>query len=221
MAILFDLDGTLLDTAPEFLTAINIVRQEQRLSPLPKTNKLREAVTFGIKTITQTGFYDQDDNSDIATYQQRCDRVLTVYHENLGNHTLPFPGILELLTELEKRNIPWGVVTNKKYHLADILLNKLHLKERAACIIGGDSATKAKPYPDPLLLAANIIKRDPKQCIYVGDAKTDIEAGIAAGMKTIVALFGYVGNIDLAKQWNANHYVQHANEILPWSLQWL
>lgn len=228
MSMLFDLDGTLLDTAPEFAAVINIVRAELGLPPLLDSQlpAIRNAVSFGIKALTEAGFKDhliKLNKIDIgeAKHLELCDKVLITYQENLGSYTKPFPGILDLLATLEQRNIPWGIVTNKKIALADTLLERVALKHRAACIVGGDSTPYSKPHPEPLLYACQKINRSPEHCIYIGDAKTDIEAAHAANMKSIAALFGYVGDIELAKKWGAHHFVEHADHILPWANQWL
>ena len=236
MSILFDLDGTLIDTAPEFIVAVNHVRAELGLLPLPSTllSETRSAISFGVKAVTASGFKDysiysintlnqnQPGSNPEVPQAELWERVLKVYEANLGLYAKPFPGILTLLETLEHRNIPWGVVTNKKFALAEPLLERLQLKHRAACIVGGDTTPYSKPHPAPLYYACEQIGRLPNQCIYVGDAKTDIAAGNAAGMKTITALFGYVGDVELAKQWGADHTVTQASDILPWALeQWV
>jgi len=183
---------------------------------------VRNAVSFGAKALTTAGFSDRSQDINNATlHAELCERFLKTYHENLGQFTKPFPGILTLLDRLEQRHIPWGVVTNKKINFAEGLLEKLELKHRAACIVGGDSTPNSKPHPEPLLYACQLINQAPNSSIYIGDAKTDIEAAHAAGMKSIVALFGYVGDVELAKHWGAHHTVEHADQILPWAIQWL
>jgi phosphoglycolate phosphatase len=215
MAILFDLDGTLVDTAPDFALAIARMRAQQNSPPAeaPSLNDIRLAVPNGIKALTQTGFAP---NSSPALEQQ----LLGCYKEALGLKAILFEGIDTLLCELENRKIPWGIVTNKEARFTRPLLEKLQLWDRAACVVSGDTTQHAKPHPEPLLYACEEIECDPKHCVYIGDAERDIIAGQQAGMATIAALFGYIKDINEAKTWKANYYAKHPNDILPWITAW-
>jgi 2-phosphoglycolate phosphatase len=216
MAILFDLDGTLLDTAPDFAHALNILRATSNLPPL-STSDIRPAVSEGITTLIQVGFGLPEE--DPQNTQLAAD-FLSLYQKNICLHTQFFPGIQSLLTALEAAKIPWGIVTNKKGYLTERIVKIFSLKERASCIISGDTTPYFKPHPAPLFRACEILQVSPEQCIYIGDAERDIQAGKAAGMTTIGALFGYITNIESALQWQADHYVHHADELLPWIKKW-
>lgn len=220
MTILFDLDGTLLDTAPDFAQAVNQLRQEHNLPSLSPNchGLLRPAVSWGINRILDVLF---EQNPTPTQDHPLSDRLLELYVTHLGNHAVLFPGMETLITTLEQRSIPWGIVTNKDSCLTLPLLNKLGLDKRASCIVSGDTTPNPKPHPDPLFYACRHLNIDPKHCVYVGDAERDIVAGKAAGMATIGALFGYIDDIEEARtQWGADHYIHHADEILPWFEAW-
>ena len=218
MAILFDLDGTLIDTAPDFIAAINQLRTTMGLAPLMDISlaSVRFAIPDGIKAITQVGFELTPKDNDSNLRQQ----LLDAYQQNLGMHAKPFAGIENLLETLDQQQIPWGVVTNKQARFSEPLLHHLGLSSRAACIVSGDTTPYSKPHPAPLLHACSQMALSPSQCIYIGDAEQDVIAGHAAGMATIVALFGYIPDLSLAKEWGAHHYVQHPDEIFPWFKKW-
>jgi len=216
MCILFDLDGTLVDTAPDFLHALNKIRVEENLDPLP-LEIVRATVSHGMQSIITLGFgtVKNDPHNDTLYH-----RVLKTYRECSGLYATPFPGMLPLLNYLDAHHIPWGVVTNKPAVLAEALLERLQLKSRAACIVGGDTVAHAKPHPEPLFYACRQIGVAPEQCVYIGDAERDIQAGNSAGMTTIAALFGYIENEAEAEQWGAHHTIHHADEIKPWYQAW-
>jgi len=224
MTILFDLDGTLLDTALDFFYTINQLRAEEQKPLLKETDlyRVRLAISGGLaELLSVTLDLPSDHFEELGAYQHHFGkRFIEIYQKNLSLHTRPFPGIDTLLTTLEKRNILWGIVTNKPGRQTEALLAQLGLLERAACVVSGDTTPNPKPHPAPLFHACQQIKIPPNQCIYVGDAERDIIAGKAAGMATIGALFGYIENTDIAKKWGADHYVLHPDEILPWFEQW-
>lgn len=211
MTLLFDLDGTLLDTAPDFAYAMNTVRHRLNL-PNITLEKIRPAVSHGLQGLMKVGFDLFPEHADYKSIAQQC---LDLYIEHLGEKTKWFTGIPELLEQLEQRHIPWGIVTNKPEFLTNRLLKNLNLFHRAACVVSGDTTANSKPHPEPLLYACEKINISPQNCIYIGDAERDIQAGKAAGMWTIGALFGYIDNIDHALSWNADHYVHHASDIWP------
>lgn len=210
--LLFDLDGTLLDTALDLIYSINLLREQENQQPIPFEH-LRPIVSNGLEELIKAGFNINKDHPNFTRYTKDCFKI---YQQNLTTHTKPFPGIIELLQVLEMKNILWGVVTNKQSSLTEPLLEQLGLFKRAACVVSGDTTPKSKPDPLPLLYACQQLAIDPKHSIYVGDAERDIVAGKAAGMGTIGALFGYINNEEEALLWKADHYVHHANEILPW-----
>lgn len=212
MNVLFDLDGTLLDTAPDFAHVLNQLRSENHLPALSLT-EVRPMVTNGLPSLLSTGLGVNAEHPDYPSLSQR---FLSLYHACLGDYADYFLGIPELLSSLEEHRIPWSIVTNKAAWLTLPLLQKFHLTDRAACIVSGDTTLKPKPHPDPLWHACTHMSVDPHRCVFVGDAERDIVAGKAAGMSTIGALFGYISDIDEALQWQADHYVYYPNEIWPW-----
>lgn len=215
MSILFDLDGTLIDTAPDFILAMNELRAHFGVAPLAPSAlpSVQIAVSYGMDSLLKI----TNLNAPSTTLSQQ---LLMTYYKYLGYAAKPFPGIEALLNTLEQRKIPWGIVTNKEAWLTEPLLAKLGLDYRAACIVSGDTTPHFKPHPAPLLYACQQIGLKPQDCIYIGDAERDIIAGQTAGMTTIGALFGYIEDRYSAKQWGAHHYVQHADEILPWYEAW-
>ncbi len=208
-AVLFDLDGTLVDTAPDLANTLNHLRREQGLPPLPY-DTIRPQVSHGTAALLDLGF--PDDHQRERLRQPFLDH----YRDNIAVETRLFPGIDELLQVLEQRLIPWGVVTNKPAELTDPLMTALALTERAACIISGDTIAYRKPHPGPLLHACEQIAVAASDCLYIGDAERDIRAGRAAGMTTLAALFGYLAEEDDPVSWHADAMISSAHDILPW-----
>lgn len=210
--ILFDLDGTLLDTAPDLADALNRVLIEQNRDPLP-FEIIRPHVSHGSIALIRAGF---DIDPETEPFEALRQRLLEIYRNNLANRTRLFPGTGNLLSEIEQRGMNWGVVTNKPAWLTEPLLEQLKLASRAACIVSGDTTARSKPDPMPMLHACELAGSEAAQCLYVGDAQRDIEAGRNAGMKTLVALYGYIDEDDNPQSWGADSMVQHPDEILAW-----
>jgi phosphoglycolate phosphatase len=210
--ILFDLDGTLLDTAPDLADALNTVLRENQRSPLPLED-IRPVVSHGGMALIKLGF--NLDNSDPA-FEPLRQRLLEVYRKNISRHTRPFPGITELLDSIEQRGLNWGIVTNKPGWLTEPLLKDLGLFDRAACVVSGDTLDERKPHPAPMLHASELANSRPEHCVYIGDAQRDIEAGNNAGMQTLVALFGYLRKEDDPHSWNASSLIAHPQDLLAW-----
>ena len=207
-AVLFDLDGTLADTAPDLTYALNRVRGLRGLPPLPLA-ATRPVASQGARGLIGAGFSIHPGDPG---YDALRDEFLAVYAENLCRETRLFTGIPELLDRLEARALPWGVVTNKAERFTFPLLDLLKVRSRSACVIGGDTTGKIKPHPDPLLAASRAIGLAPQSCIYLGDDRRDVEAGQAAGMKTAIAKWGYLNGQD-PENWNADHMID-----APWDL---
>lgn len=210
--ILFDLDGTLLDTAPDLAAALNVVLQENRRQPLPYEH-IRPVVSHGGMALIKLGFRI---NSSDPAFSKLRQRLLDVYRENISRHTRPFPGISELLEAIEQRGLNWGIVTNKPAWLTEPLLKDLGLFDRAACVVSGDTLDERKPHPAPMLHASELANSPPQQCVYIGDAERDIEAGNNAGMQTLVALFGYLQEGDDPRNWNASSMIEQPHDLLAW-----
>ena len=210
-ALLLDLDGTLLDTAPDMGGALNRLRAESGLEPLPAA-VIRPVVSHGAMRLVKLGFPDAEGDE----FERLRLRFLELYSRFLAVDTQLFPGIDAVLAELEERSIPWGVVTNKPGWLTDPLMAALGLDRRAACVVSGDTVAERKPHPLPLLHAAERIGLAPSDCLYVGDAERDIQAGRAAGMTTVVAAYGYIASDDEPRRWDSTGIVEHPLELLDW-----
>ncbi|THB71016.1 MAG: HAD family hydrolase [Gammaproteobacteria bacterium] len=209
-SVLFDLDGTLLDTAPDMVDAINILRSELGLDPKPYEH-LRNTVSHGGAALIRKGLDIQDEHPEFQNY---LDKFLNLYRQNIANKTNYFAGMEQVLTKLEDSNIQWGIVTNKPHWLTSELVGKLNISERTSCIVSGDTLEQRKPHPAPLLHACELLNVDPTKTIYVGDAQRDIEAGNNASMHTFIAMFGYIDEEDHPEQWNADGIINSPVEIL-------
>lgn len=210
--VLFDLDGTLADTAPDLAWALNQVLIEQGRAPLP-FETIRPVVSHGGMALISLGFAIEP---SAPAFDPLRNRLLEIYRANIARETTLFPGMAELLDAIEARGLNWGVVTNKPAWLTEPLLAALGVERRAASIVSGDTLPQRKPHPAPMLLACEQAGSLGPQCLYVGDAERDIEAGRAAGMKTLVALFGYIGAEDRPHEWQADGAVETAAAILDW-----
>lgn len=210
-ALLLDLDGTLLDTAPDMGGALNRLRAEHGLEPLP-ADVIRPVVSHGAMRLVALGFPAASGDA----FESLRLRFLELYAANLAIGTRLFPGIEAVLDSLESRGLPWGIVTNKPGWLTDPLLAALDLDRRAACTVSGDTLPERKPHPLPLLHAARLVGVPPERCVYVGDAERDIQAGRAAGMTTVVAAYGYLAPHDDPHAWQPHGVVNSPDELLRW-----
>ncbi len=208
-AVLFDLDGTFADTAPDLGYAVNQMRIVRGLSPVPD-EKTRPVTSSGARGLLGAGFGITPDHTD---YRAMRDEFLSIYEANLCRETRLFDGMATLVHNLEGRGLTWGIVTNKAERFALPLMKLLGYNTRAACIIGGDTTGKLKPHPEPLYAAARAIQLDPAACLYVGDDERDIQAGRAAGMKTIAVRYGYLNGSDPAT-WGADAVIDHPQDVL-------
>jgi 2-phosphoglycolate phosphatase len=208
-AVLFDLDGTLADTAPDLAYALNCMRVARDLPVLPVA-ATRAYTSMGARGLLGVGLDVTPEHPD---YNAMREEFLANYERNLCRETRLFPGMAELLDALEQRGLPWGVVTNKAERYTHPLLEKLGVHQRAACVIGGDTTGKTKPDPAPLFAASERICIPSRHCIYVGDDRRDVEAGRAAGMKTVVVKFGYLHGGD-PETWMADAMIDAPQELL-------
>ncbi len=211
-AILFDLDGTFADTAPDLAAALNHVRTTRHLPPVP-LEMLRPQASHGSIGLLKVGLNVTPDSPDFQTLR---DIFLDHYAHHICVNTKLFAGIAELITELEQRNIKWGIVTNKPHRFTVPLMEALGYAKRAACLISGDTCTHAKPHPEPMLAACKFIKVKPEQCLYLGDDKRDMEAANAANMRGIIANYGYVSEDVSVQGWQAHGSVNHPMELLTY-----
>lgn len=210
--ILLDLDGTLADTAPDLALTLNLLLTEHK-KPTRSFEEIRPHVSHGAAALITLGF-DLDSNS--PDFEPLRQRFLDLYSDNLCQHTRLFPGMEALLEQIEQRSLRWGVITNKPARFTEPLLKALGIAARAACIISGDSTRKRKPDPEPMYLACQQIGVQPHNCLYVGDAQRDIDAGRNAGMQTLVARFGYIGKEDKPESWQAHGMIDTPLAILDW-----
>ncbi len=208
--MLFDLDGTLIDTAPDMAAALEILCDEEQHVRLPY-DEVRPVVSNGSVALVTLAFGEE---LDTQTLERLKTRYLEIYQQHLAVHSRLFDEMDELLQQLEKNDIQWGVVTNKPGWLTEPLMESLGLYQRAACIVSSDSTKNRKPHPEPMFYACKLTNAEPEQCIYVGDARRDIEAGQNAGMKTIIAEYGYIGDGENTADWQADHSIQRPSQLL-------
>lgn len=207
-AILFDLDGTLVDSAPDFKQVVNSLREEEGFAPLPYTT-IREQVSNGGLALACIAFNITREHPDLMIYRQR---VLDRYLENIGSHSCLFEGFENVLNKLEQANIQWGIVTNKPRLYAELLVERLNI--RAPVMVCPEDVPQRKPHPDPLFKAASDLQIEASACWYVGDHERDIEAAIAAKMPSVAALFGYIEPHVNPQDWQADFYIQHPQDLL-------
>ena len=208
--LLFDLDGTLADTAPDLGFALNRQRAIHGLPALP-LQTIRPYVSQGGRGLMKVGF---DLTPEDANFISMREEFLDLYAQRLCHETRLFPGIAELLSELEKRRLPWGVVTNKIERFTLPLLEKLQLAGRAAGIVSGDTCSNFKPHPEPLLHASREMGIPAGKCAYVGDDERDVLAARAAKMQVVVVLYGYLGNGTHPENWGADALIATPQELL-------
>jgi len=210
-AVLFDLDGTLADTALDLVAAVNKVRTDRGLAPGPYET-LRLQASHGARGLIGSAFGVAPED---AAFPSLRDAFLANYEAALCVQSRLFDGIPALLEALAARGMPWGIVTNKAARLTDPLVKLLGLAEGAACVVSGDTTPHSKPHPAPLLYAAECMGIAPGRIVYVGDDLRDIQAGKAAGMATVAAAYGYCGDSLTPAEWQADAVVEHAGAIAP------
>jgi len=213
--VLFDLDGTLVDTAPDLANALNTVLAEEGREPAPY-ERIRAEASYGGKALVAMGFGIKETDADFERLRRR---FLQRYADNICVESKLFEGMEAVLSHIEHNHRNWGVVTNKPSYLTDPLMQALGLTQRAACIVSGDTTGKSKPDPAPMHYACELSGARVAECVYIGDAQRDIEAGSRAGMRTLAASFGYLKNDDDPLSWNADFVVAHPREIIEWLQQ--
>jgi phosphoglycolate phosphatase len=211
-AILFDLDGTLLDTAADLGAALNRLLEAHRYPTLSPA-QIRPSAGQGCKGLLKLGMNIDEQHPQ---YGALCEELLGYYHQHLFDTTTFFPGMDSVLANLDQAGIPWGIVTNKPEKFTLQLAEKLQLRERTTCIISGDTLPYRKPHPEPVLQACRLLQREPKDCLYVGDAKIDVIASKAAGATALVALYGYIPDGENPAHWEADGYIEQPLDIMRW-----
>ena len=211
-SVLFDLDGTLLDSAPDLGGALNAILVNHNRSPLPM-ELVRTHVSRGAMALVKLGFgHDADDPRARPLWQELIDH----YENHLADETVIFPGVLPLLDRIESSGMNWGIVTNKPDFLTHPLLKLMKLDYRAGCVVGGDTLPQKKPHPAPILFACEQLGCPPGNAIYIGDDRRDIDAGNRAGMPTLAARWGYILADDDPSTWGANGLIDHPQDIYEW-----
>ena len=209
--VLFDLDGTLLDTAPDMVAALNALLLENDLPAFP-FETVRPYVSHGSIRMVRMAFPAASE----SRFVNLRDRMLALYRERIAAETTFFPGMETLLDRLEQDGVRWGIVTNKPGWLTEALLIELKLDQRAAAVVSGDSLSRRKPHPLPLLYAAERMGVAPERCVYVGDAQRDIEAARSANMFALAARFGYIAPEDRIDEWPAHGWIDAPLDVLHW-----
>ena len=210
--VLFDLDGTLLNTAPDLTTALNKALLNFNY-PEISANTITPYISYGAAVMIDTALEQQVSDSIKADI---LEWLLNYYENHIAVNTHLYKGMSELLVTLEANGIPWGVITNKRERMTHPLMRALNLSNRSACIICGDTTAHSKPHPEPMLTACRQIQVSPEECLYIGDAQHDITAGNAANMKTLAATWGYLKPEDKPQNWGADALIHHPDDILDW-----
>ena len=210
-AVLFDLDGTLFDTAVDFTAVLNAMLSERELAP-QSYDEVRKRVSDGARAVVSLGFQQQEGE---AGFQALLDEFLDRYLVQLAVSTTLFPGMSEVLTHIESLGMKWGIVTNKPARFTEPLLAAMDLDQRCATAICPDHVTNRKPHPEPIYLACKEINCLPAHTIYVGDHRRDIDAGRNASMRTVACAYGYVSAGDSAESWAADYLVTQALDLIP------
>ncbi len=208
-AVVFDLDGTLIDTAPDFIVVLNQLRQEEGQQPLPE-KPIRETVSHGARALISLGFNLEESDSEFERLRLR---LLELYSNHLAVFSRPFSGIPSLLDNLADHNLRWGIATNKPEIYTTPLINQLNLQPDS--VVCPDHVKDRKPHPESIFLASEQLNCQPENIIYVGDHERDIECGRRAGSITIAARYGYIDNSDNPDNWQATHGVDSAHGIWP------
>jgi N-acetyl-D-muramate 6-phosphate phosphatase len=228
-AVLFDLDGTLLDTAPDLMNALNHALRSEGLDAIDD-DTAKPYISGGARSMLAFALFRQRPQSKInplfqaqeadaenkALFEQLVERMLSFYAVNLYNQTRFYDGIESVLDTLHQHSIPFGVVTNKISRFTNPIINALSIHQRTNCIISGDTTPEKKPHPKPLLEACERLDMSPDECVYIGDASRDIEAGHRAGMRTLAAAYGYIDALEDVASWGADQILQHPTELLNW-----
>ena len=209
-AVLFDLDGTLIDSAPDLGAAADKMRVDRGLPSLP-LEQYRPMAGAGARGMLGIAFAMTPEHPDYAAMREE---FFVNYENCMTQRTYAFDGIPELIAQLRARGLAWGVVTNKSMRFTGPLTQRMGLFETAAAVVGGDSTPHAKPHPEPLFEAARQLKLDPARCLYVGDDERDVVAGRAAGMGTVAATYGYLGSNPDTQLWGANAHIHSPLELL-------
>jgi phosphoglycolate phosphatase len=209
--VLFDLDGTLLDTAPDILSSFEFALNSHNLN-IPALDPIKPYISFGASVLIRASH----PNLTESQHEDVLSTMLDYYQNHIADHTVFFADLDQSLSTIESVGLKWGVVTNKREQLTLPLMAAFDLTDRAACIISGDTTSKAKPHPEPMFEACKRAQVNPENCIFIGDAKHDIQAGNAANMKTLVAGYGYINDTDQPHTWGADGFITAPQQLTDW-----
>ena len=209
--VLFDLDGTLVDTAPDLIACLNSSLHYHGFKQVDE-HKVKPYISFGAMAMIEKAGMTEDK----SIQAQILETMLEHYQNNIVEHGGFFEGMSETLKTIETKGLKWGVVTNKHERFTQPLMRALNLIERAACIISGDTTANSKPHPEPMFAACKQAQVKPENCVYIGDARHDITAGKNANMKTLAAVYGYLTDDDQPDSWGADALVASPEEIRLW-----
>ncbi|MBA4143830.1 MAG: HAD-IA family hydrolase [Nitrosospira sp.] len=211
-AVLFDLDGTLANTAPDLGHALNRQRLARGLPALPM-EIIRNEASAGARGLLGLGFNIKPGDTG---YDAMREEFLDFYADRLCHETTLFPGVADLLDQLDVRALPWGIVTNKPARFTIPLMRELGLSGRAGCIVSGGDTSRSKPHPDSLLMASRVMAISPNECVYLGDDIRDVQASLAAGMEPVIARYGYLGSVSAPESWGARYLIDQPQELLDY-----
>lgn len=210
--VLFDLDGTLVDTAPDLIASLNHALNQHGFKTVEPSH-VKPHVSFGATAMIKGSL---NISLDETTHSEILDTMLTQYENNIALYSQFFDGILDVLDFIEMQNLSWGIVTNKRERFTHPLVKALELENRVACVICGDTTAHSKPHPAPLFEACKRAKVLPENCVYIGDAAHDIVAGNNAKMYTLAATYGYLQPHDTPENWGANALIHSPKDLLAW-----
>jgi len=214
MAILFDLDGTLIDTADDLINTTNNLCAELN-KPTVDPKLLKDNLSFGLEKMLQIALNINITEINAEYLEELKNRFRVLYRQSKFIDSKLFPGIELLIANLKEHGFKIGVVTNKTLEFASLTLDRVNLLTVIDCLVASDMVSKPKPHPEPVLLAMDKLQVKPHECIFIGDAEQDIISGNAAGVRTVAALFGYVGNKTVAKTWPAKYFVTTPTDLWP------
>lgn len=209
--VLFDLDGTLVDTAPDLIACLNKALMQNGFEKV-SSDKLKPFISYGAVAMINKSVQ----NIDSLTQKKVLDTMLECYQHNIAEHSQFFSGMAETLCTIESLGLKWGIVTNKRERFTNPLITALNLNERVACVISGDTTANSKPHPEPMLKACAQANVKPEECVYIGDALHDINAGKNAKMKTLAAVYGYLKPDDTPDNWGADALIESPEQLTSW-----
>ncbi|MDB6097093.1 MAG: phosphoglycolate phosphatase-like, clustered with ubiquinone biosynthesis SAM-dependent [Francisellaceae bacterium] len=212
-AVFFDLDGTLIDTAPDFLAALNPLLIEEGINSLTLDESIKWWVSLGAQSFIEKATKLKASDPKFIYLKEK---FLSKYEIEVGKHSLFFKDMQEVIEYLNLQHIAWGIVTNKPHRFTQNFLKNFYPSLKPICVVSGDTTPYSKPHPEPLLYAAKIVGINPKDCLYIGDHERDMIAADAAGMTSCLALWGYLQSRELALSWKANYYLENCLELLAY-----